>query len=184
MTDEIKIYKIRRRRDGLYSTGGAGPSFSKKGKTWDNLGHVSSHVSNNLGNYGEINKTIPAYADCDLVEIIVRHEDAAKLDMVEYVDRIVRRKRIAKKHGNVLAELITELEKKNQLDTFRWCLVPNPFNTQEFQQLLVDRKIKKSQYRTRSNFYAFAEKDRAAMVRLIYTGAIESLDLLTLAEEF
>ena len=184
MTDEIKIYKIRRRSDGLYSTGGAHPSFSKKGKTWDTLGHVSSHVGNNLGNYGDIKKSIPAYVDCELIEIIVRHEDSAKLDMAEYVERISRRKRIAKKHGSVLAELITDLEKKNLLETFRWCLVPRTFENQAFQQILVDRKIKKNQYRTRGNFYAFAEKDRAAMLRLIYTGTIESLDLLTMAEEF
>ena len=39
------IYKIRRRIDGLFSTGGSTPSWSKKGKTWAGLGPLSNHLN-------------------------------------------------------------------------------------------------------------------------------------------
>ena len=41
----MKIYKIQRISDGLFSTGGITPDFSKKGKIWSALGHVTSHLT-------------------------------------------------------------------------------------------------------------------------------------------
>ena len=40
-----EVYKIRRKTDGLFSSGGTDPSFSKKGKIWNARGHVTSHIS-------------------------------------------------------------------------------------------------------------------------------------------
>jgi hypothetical protein len=40
-----KIYKIRDKRTGLYSMGGTGPGWSKKGKEWKTLAHVMAHLS-------------------------------------------------------------------------------------------------------------------------------------------
>jgi hypothetical protein len=44
LKDQIKYYQIRRKSDGLYSTGGQFPTFNQTGKTWKNIGHVKSHM--------------------------------------------------------------------------------------------------------------------------------------------
>lgn len=41
----MKIYKIRRKSDGLFSTGGLTPRFTKTGKTWNQIGHLKSHFT-------------------------------------------------------------------------------------------------------------------------------------------
>ena len=40
-----KIYKIRRRSDCLFSTGGANPKFSKTGKIWTSAAYLKSHLT-------------------------------------------------------------------------------------------------------------------------------------------
>ena len=65
-----KAYKIRRRFDGLFSTGGMSPSFNKIGKVWKKLGHFKSHLAqirpyrdSGIGqNFGK------EYKDCEVVE--------------------------------------------------------------------------------------------------------------------
>lgn len=44
-----KLYKIRNRETGLYSSGGQWPSWSRAGKTWTNLGPLRSHLAQHLG---------------------------------------------------------------------------------------------------------------------------------------
>ncbi len=41
----MTVYKIRDKETGLYSDGGRWPKFSKKGKTWKEIGHVKLHIS-------------------------------------------------------------------------------------------------------------------------------------------
>lgn len=38
------IYKIRHTDSGFYSTGGTTPKWNKNGKTWNNIGHLKSHL--------------------------------------------------------------------------------------------------------------------------------------------
>lgn len=38
MNNNMIYYKIRRKSDGLYSTGGMTPSFTKQGKVWHTKG--------------------------------------------------------------------------------------------------------------------------------------------------
>jgi len=40
-------FKIRRKEDGLFSSGRTYPSFSKKGKTWNGLAALCNHLSLN-----------------------------------------------------------------------------------------------------------------------------------------
>lgn len=44
-----KIYKIRRKSDGLFSLGGE--RFSKTGKIWKNIGHVRNHLRQSYKQY-------------------------------------------------------------------------------------------------------------------------------------
>ena len=41
----VKVYKIRDRNTGLYSTGGVRPAWTAKGKTWSTLAPVKAHLS-------------------------------------------------------------------------------------------------------------------------------------------
>lgn len=43
--ESYKVYKIRRKADGLFSTGGSYPSFNGKGKEWYTLAAVGSHLA-------------------------------------------------------------------------------------------------------------------------------------------
>lgn len=44
-TLRIVGYKIRRKSDGKYSTGGSSPEFTSVGKTWSNRGGLHSHFA-------------------------------------------------------------------------------------------------------------------------------------------
>lgn len=39
------VYKIRRDSDGLFSTGGTVPNFTKKGKVWTSMGALKGHLT-------------------------------------------------------------------------------------------------------------------------------------------
>jgi hypothetical protein len=56
------VFKIRRKSDGLFSTGGYSPRFSKQGKVWSLRNHVSSHLSQ----FGK--KLWDTYFDCEVIE--------------------------------------------------------------------------------------------------------------------
>lgn len=46
----MKIYKIRHMQTGLYSAGGSySPRWTKRGKTWNTLGHLKSHIRGIVG---------------------------------------------------------------------------------------------------------------------------------------
>lgn len=42
----MKIFKIRDAQTGLFSMGGMFPRWTKKGKSWSNIGHVKTHIKN------------------------------------------------------------------------------------------------------------------------------------------
>lgn len=86
----IKVigYKIRRRSDGLCSTGGGHPEFTHVGKTWSNMQSLHSHfaVIQEIKEYAmrrHRDDTIPdfiaeTYAGCDVVTLIeAQHIDVS-----------------------------------------------------------------------------------------------------------
>lgn len=40
----MRVYRIQRRSDGKFSTGGSYPRFTTKGKSWQQLGHTETEV--------------------------------------------------------------------------------------------------------------------------------------------
>jgi hypothetical protein len=79
----MTVYKIRRKSDGLFSTGGIAPAFSPKGKTWTNRGALTNHLVLIRGqierarryielypqSYSRINSSLSTlYNDCEVVE--------------------------------------------------------------------------------------------------------------------
>lgn len=89
MSDTITIYKIRSREDGLYSCGGMDPSFSKKGKTWNSVGSLKNHLN--------IVSDTSVYADCDVIEIEVRHTEAVSTPAAQWVAEMQARKAAEKR---------------------------------------------------------------------------------------
>ncbi len=56
-----KLYKIQN-KDGLFSTGGTVPDFSRNGKTWNSLSNVKAHLTQGMN-------VCETYNSCKIVEI-------------------------------------------------------------------------------------------------------------------
>lgn len=74
----MTYYQIRRRTDGLYSTGGTNPRFTKRGKLWTKS-PLHSHL-NLVAKYGSRGYTMHPYADCDVIEIELTEKAATDID--------------------------------------------------------------------------------------------------------
>lgn len=59
------VYKIRR-PDGLFSTGGMSPGFTKIGKTWSNIGHVKTHLRQFYNPFGKRWELPKDYEDAEV----------------------------------------------------------------------------------------------------------------------
>lgn len=66
------VYKIRRKSDGKFSTGGSIPGFTKNGKIWKKKSHVQSHITQatQYSNSSSIHFK-EAYKDCEVVEYVI-----------------------------------------------------------------------------------------------------------------
>lgn len=88
------VYKIRRKSDGLFSTGGQYPSFTTKGKFWANKSGLHNHLNMNPVTYtyhppigpfgGNPTTTHDAYADCEIVEYEIREDEGTAISVSEY----------------------------------------------------------------------------------------------------
>ena len=87
MTD-ITVFKIRSKTTGLFSTGGQSPGWSKKGKTWNMRGHISTHLS---GLYRTGRETYTNH-QAEVVECIIREENVATVPVSEWIADVERRK--------------------------------------------------------------------------------------------
>lgn len=94
---EIVVYKIRSKTTGLYSTGGGNPSFTKKGKTWNQPGHVSTHIA---GLHPD-GKRVYADNQAEVVKCIIREEDVETTPVEQWAAELAARK--AKKEVAKLA---------------------------------------------------------------------------------
>ena len=79
------VYRIKR-ADGLFSTGGAYPSFQKNGKVWRTKSALSNHVSQ-LGNPGR-----RAYLDCVVVESELVETDVGTYPALQLLEAADQRK--------------------------------------------------------------------------------------------
>ena len=64
----MTFYKIRKKGEELYSAGGGSPRWSKRGKTWNNIGHVKNHLACQVESmrFGP-SRNAADYADAELV---------------------------------------------------------------------------------------------------------------------
>jgi len=59
------IYRIRRKKDGLFSAGGSNPRFNKSGKAWTTIGKLKNHLR--LFEYYSGYSPPWPYDDCEIV---------------------------------------------------------------------------------------------------------------------
>lgn len=70
----MEVYKIRRKTDGKYSTGGSWPGFNKIGKIWKRKSDLSNHLNIVIEPGGKPER----YDDCEIIicEVVERVIDA------------------------------------------------------------------------------------------------------------
>lgn len=110
----MKIFKIQRNTDKLFSCGGERCNFSKKGKMWSALGHVSCHL--NYANYGR------DMSNLILIEYDINEDDGSmsvikKTPLSQIKGEANKRKRIAteKKTVQRLKAAIAQSERAREL---------------------------------------------------------------------
>lgn len=82
----MKIFKIKRLSDGLYSTGGMRPDFTKLGKIWKTEGHLKSHLNQFQPKVAERHKHV--YDDCVVVTLEVVESELDSIGVFAYLDEI------------------------------------------------------------------------------------------------
>lgn len=83
------VYMIRRKSDGLYSTGGTRPSFQKAGKHWRSLANVRKHLC------------VATYQDtCEIVRYQLWQAQAFALDAA--ADKVEALRHMLTPHGTAL----------------------------------------------------------------------------------
>ncbi len=89
----MKVYKIQRKSDGLFSKGGTNIHFAEKGKTWNARGHVTSHLAQ-LDRYEK-----QKYVGCSVVEFEIVETVAEEIPVSDWkpADSTVRTKQLEEK---------------------------------------------------------------------------------------
>lgn len=77
-----KVYKIRN-PDGLFSTGGSYPRFTKVGKSWTKLAYVDSHLRGLGSGYAR-----PRYNGCVVVEYEFVATEVSTTPVTALMDRL------------------------------------------------------------------------------------------------
>lgn len=186
-----KVWKIRN-KDGLWSNGGSVPSFSKRGKVWNNLGHLKNHLNSMnprrydsaTGTYYYPNKLPPE--DWEIVEIIVNYDESNKSSARELMLAQQRKADLERKHGPCFSELVTRIEAKNEQAQYQWVLVigeRGKYEIQtEFADLIKHHKLKmnvdyKRVTKDAISAYAFKYKTDAMAMRLAFRGNVKGIDI-------
>lgn len=86
MIEGLKFYKIRRKVDSRFSSGGLTPSFTKRGKAWTSLQALKGHLAL-LAEYSHYHPDYKApskiYADCEIVVLEVKATNTMSLSDLE-----------------------------------------------------------------------------------------------------
>jgi hypothetical protein len=108
MMATVTIYKIRHKITGLFSSGGAHPRWTKKGKAWTNIGHIKTHFSM-IGDA----QLRAAYRDSEIVEYDVT--EAGTSSMTELFDQILEAKDLKRKKAELARKNAEEARERNTL---------------------------------------------------------------------
>lgn len=192
MGDVVKVYKVKNLKTGEYRTAGGG--FSKTGKTWNNLGHLKSSLSNE-GWHNTRRNLAPPSRDIVIIEIIVQETEGNTTVLADFIETQKRYRKLADKYGDSFSDLVQRIEKDGQQETWAWCLlIPLVYGKsadweKSFLAELKKRKLKMgSDYRkanTKGLAVAFKSKEDAMMVRLTLPTDVQviSLDIQNFVED-
>jgi hypothetical protein len=80
----MKIFKIKHKETGLYSKGGQWPTWSKKGKTWNSLGHLKTHIQNVM----DFRRTkLEEFAKWEIIEIEIQENVVGSYTALDIVNQ-------------------------------------------------------------------------------------------------
>ena len=81
------VYKIRN-KDGLYSTGGSYPHFTKNGKTWNSKAALNNHINLLIETKSwRMPATIgDVYDDCELIEIEISQVEVGSKSLIQLIE--------------------------------------------------------------------------------------------------
>ena len=166
-----------RNKEGLFSSGKANPTWSKKGKTWTSKLSIQAHFALfNNEYYKDLDKV---YKDCELVEFELT--PIKTTDMNHFAKMRKFYSELNQKHrGLEIGSMAEKLLEEDRLEEFRYAVGVWDSVMDDAFELLKRLGIKKNQYRSRNRCLAFASGDDAALFRLTYSGNTESYDLVEL----
>lgn len=112
----INVYKIRRKIDGLFSTGGTSPDFSDKGKVWKARGHISSHMKQ-VGSYYSSKTKNDYYRDCEVVTYEVVETEVDTISALDWQEspKTIRAKQLQEER-RIKYDLEWTAARKRQLE--------------------------------------------------------------------
>lgn len=182
--NEIKAYKIRNRETGLYSTGGSNPYWRKTGKVWGNLGGLKNHLNAWCNQLREI-KDIPD--EWDIVEIIIKEEEAKTWPARVVSDKLKRNKAIKEKYGWWMANALDEF-KDLDFERYRYAFEIE-YGSGRYKGLDDIRKelknlgLKRENYRYRTPVILFDNIEHAFTVKLVFGEKVKQfVDLIELKD--
>lgn len=87
----MKVFKIRDKKTGLFSTGGMRPKFTKQGKVWQKLGYVHSHIQQLKDEYtpADVYKNAEV-VEAEITESLTHVEDAKEWLIKTYESELDR----------------------------------------------------------------------------------------------
>lgn len=100
-------YKIRRKSDGLFSSGGERPTFGNKGKLWKTLGHLHSHLVQIHSNIYDNAEIVPF-----VIDITEDNENCADLKERMEERRLLREKKDEEHRKSFLQYQVNDYAKK------------------------------------------------------------------------
>lgn len=86
-----KLYKIRNKESGKFSTGVFPYLWHEKGKVWTDIKDLKSHF-NTFIEGGKIIKENP-YKNCEIIEIEVDYDNCQKRSIEELIQKVQEEKR-------------------------------------------------------------------------------------------
>jgi hypothetical protein len=112
MTNKIiRIYKVRRVSDGLFSKGGDTPSFGPKGKVWAGPGPLKNHF-NLLSSLGRV-----IYKDCEVVEYELVESETSATSAISWIADSDRREQ--ERHQEQERRRLAWIEEKEKKELAR-----------------------------------------------------------------
>lgn len=89
-----KLYKLRCKSTGLYSTGGSWVTWTTKGKVWNSLKGLSGHLAMHTGSVynGRWNQSGIPWDDIEIVVLEVRENETDKIEATAYVQGMKERR--------------------------------------------------------------------------------------------